>query len=88
MNHDVLMAVLMLVTIPPLLVVLWLSRKSLNGIDWERSRKIKEARIMVMLPHSVRLCRNLVESVRDNQSEEEQKKRAKEVYEYIKLMAK
>jgi hypothetical protein len=43
---------------------------------------------MVMLPHSVRLCRNLVESVRDNQSEEEQKKRAKEVYEYIKLMAK
>jgi hypothetical protein len=67
---------------------MWWSSTSLQGIDWERSRKIKEARIMVMLPHSVRLCRNLVESVRDNQSEEEQKKRAKEVYEYIKLMAK
>jgi hypothetical protein len=88
MNHDALMAVFMLVTIPPLLVIMWCNKKRLQGIDWERSRKIKEVRIMVMLPHSVQLWRNLLESVRDDKPEEEQTKCAKEVYDYIKLMTK
>jgi len=88
MNHDVLMAVFMLVTIPPLLVIMWWSRKGLQGIDWEHRFEVRERLLMARLPHAITLWRNLLEAFRDNKPEEEKKKCAKQVYDYIELMTK
>jgi hypothetical protein len=86
MTHDVLIAVFMLVSILTLLLVMWWSRGSLQGIDWERRRKIKEARIMAMLPHLVQLWQNLLYAVRDHKSDDEIKKLSGDIEEYIRLM--
>jgi hypothetical protein len=91
MNHDVLIAVLMLVTLPPLILLMAWSKSGIVDIHsdafWERRLKIKQARIMAMVPHAVQLWLNLLEAVRDNKPKEEQEKCAKEVSDYIKLMA-
>jgi len=88
MNHDVLMAVFMIATIPPLLVLMWWSRKNLQGIDWERMRKIKEARFMAKVPHAVHLWSNLLLAIQEHKSEDEIKKCADDVCEYINNMPK
>jgi hypothetical protein len=53
---------------------------------WKRRSEVKENRLIMMLPHSVQLWRNLLESIRDNKPEGEKMKCAKEVVDYIKLM--
>lgn len=88
MNHDVLMAVFMIATIPPLLVLMWWSRKNLQGIDWERWLKIREALIIARLPHAVHLWRNLLLAIQEQKSEDEIKKCTEDVREYLELMTK
>ena len=88
MNHDALMVILMLVTIPPLLALMWWSMASLQGIDWERMRKIKEARIMANVPHAVHLWRNLLLAIQEQKSEDEIKKCTNDVCEYLSIMTK
>jgi hypothetical protein len=88
MNHDALIAILILATIPPLLVLMWCSRASLQGIDWERRLKIREALIIARLPHAVHLWRSLLLAVQEQKSEDEIKKCTKDVREYLELMAK
>jgi hypothetical protein len=88
MNHDVLIAIFILVTVLPLLVLMWWSSTSLQGIDWERMRKIKEARFMAKVPHAVHLWSNLLLAIQEHKSEDEIKKCMDDVREYINNMPK
>ena len=87
MNHEMLIAVLMLVSIPPLLVIMWWSKKGLQEIDWDRREKRKLGRIEAMLPHAVQLWKNLFMAIQDKKTEEEIKRCVDEVSDYIKLMS-
>ena len=88
MNHDVLIAIFILVTVLPLLVLMWWSSTSLQGIDWELMRKIKEARFMAKVPHAVHLWSNLLLAIQEHKSEDEIKKCMDDVREYINNMPK
>jgi len=55
-----MIAIFMLATIPPLLGPHVVEQKGLQGIDWERRLKIREALIIARLPHAVHLWRNLL----------------------------
>jgi hypothetical protein len=93
MNHDIFMVLFMLATIPLFFVLMYWSKsktgwtKQQQNEFWERRLEIRTRRLMAMLPHSIQLWRNLLLAVQDKEPEDAIKKKAKEVADYIKLMA-
>jgi hypothetical protein len=88
MNHDVLIMIFILATILFLLPITWLSKyQIMDDAFWKRREEAHLKRIMAMLPHSIYLWKNLLEGFQNNVSEDEKNKLAKEVSDYIKIMA-
>ena len=87
MNHYVLIAIFMLLTVPPLLLVMAWSKSQIE-LNNKKADYWREKRFMIMLHHAVILWRNLLEAIHGNKSEDEIKKLTDELANHIQDMTK